>query len=159
MLDAKPLDADATFLTGLPDAPLSLSFSQGPGFGEGVGDGIGTGNGSGTGPGVGPGSGGGLGGGAYRLRNGVIPPTLLKQIKPNYTAEALRRRIQGTVAIEAIVGRDGIPLAIRITRSLDPGGLDEEAIQAVLEWRFTPGRLGGAPVDVLVTILLDFRVL
>jgi TonB family protein len=60
--------------------------------------------------------------------------------------------------LEVVVGRDGIPLAIRITRSLDPRGLDEEAIAAVREWRFTPGRVADVPVDVLVTIQLDFRV-
>jgi protein TonB len=158
VLDAKPLASGTTSLIGLPDAPSSLPFSQGPGFGGGVGEGTGTGIGSGTGPGVGPGSGGGFGGGAYRLGSGVTPPTLLKQVKPRYTAEGLRLRIQGTVALEVVVSRDGIPIAIRITRSLDPGGLDEEAIVAVREWRFTPGRIGDTPVDVLVTILLDFNV-
>ena len=49
-------------------------------------------------------------------------------------------------------------MAIRVTRSLDRGGLDEEAIAAVREWRFTPGRIGNTPVDVLVTILMDFNV-
>ena len=43
-------------------------------------------------------------------------------------------------------------------RSLDPGGLDERAIAAVNEWRFEPGRLAGRPVDVLVTVYLDFTI-
>ena len=158
VLDARPLASGTTFLPGLSDASPMLPFSQGPGFGGGVGEGTGTGIGSGTGPGVGPGSGGGFGGGAYRLGSGVTPPTLLSQVKPKYTAEGLRLRIQGTVALEVVVSRDGIPIAIRVTRSLDPGGLDEEAIIAVREWRFTPARIGDTPVDVLVTIFLDFRV-
>ncbi|HLG54269.1 MAG TPA: energy transducer TonB [Vicinamibacterales bacterium] len=158
VLDAKPLASGTALLTGLPDASPSLPFSQGPGVGGGVGDGTGSGIGSGIGPGVGPGSGGGFGGGAHRLGSGVVPPTLLQQVKPKYTAEALRQRIQGTVALEVVVSRDGIPLAIRVTRSLDPGGLDQEAIAAAREWRFTPGRIGDVPVDVLVTILLDFSV-
>ena len=158
VLDAKPLASGTTLLAGLPDASPSLSFSQGPGFGGGVGEGTGTGVGSGTGPGVGPGSGGGFGGGAYRLGSGVTPPTLLLEVKPKYTAEAMRRRIQGTVVLEAVVSRDGIPIAVRVTRSLDPGGLDQEAMVAAREWRFTPGRIGETPVDVLVTIVLDFNV-
>jgi outer membrane biosynthesis protein TonB len=44
-----------------------------------------------------------------------------------------------------------------VTRSLDPG-LDDEAIAATREWRFEPGRVGNTPVDVLVTVLLDFNV-
>ena len=158
VLDAKPLASGTAFLVGLPDAPTSLPFSQGPGFGGGVGEGAGSGIGSGTGPGVGPGSGGGFGGGAYRVGSGMVPPTVLKEVKPKYTAEAMRLRIQGTVALEVIVSRDGVPLSVRVTRSLDPGGLDQEAIAAAREWRFTPGRIGNTPVDVLVTILLDFNV-
>jgi len=48
-------------------------------------------------------------------------------------------------------------VAIRVTRSLDPG-LDEEAVIAAREWRFVPARVGDVPVDVIVTILLDFNI-
>jgi TonB family protein len=157
LLDAKALGAEATMMTGLPEASPSLPFSRGSGGGEGVGGGTGSGIGSGTGPGVGPGSGGGFGGGAYRLGGGVIPPTLLKQVTPKYTADAMGQRIQGLVALEVVVSREGIPTAIRVTRSLDPG-LDGEAVVAARQWRFTPGRVGDRPVDVIVTILLDFNV-
>jgi TonB family protein len=157
-LAAMPLASGTSLLIGLPDAPSSLPFSQGPGFGGGVGEGIGTGIGSGTGPGFGPGSGGGFGGGAYRLGGtGVVAPALLKEVKPKYTPDALRDRIQGTVILEAVVGRDGVPLAIRVIRSLDPE-LDHEAVLAARDWRFTPGRIGTTPVDVLVTIELIFQI-
>jgi protein TonB len=133
-------------------------MSGGPGSGGGVGTGVGTGVGSGTGPGLGQGAGGGFGGGTYRVGGGVIAPTLVKQVRPKYTSEALRDKIQGTVILEVVVGRDGIPAAIQVTRSLDPYGLDREAIEAVREWRFIPGRIGGTPVDVLVSVQLDFRL-
>jgi protein TonB len=158
VLDAKPLASGTTLLVGLPDAGASFPFSQGPGLGEGVGEGTGSGIGAGIGAGVGPGSGGGFGGGAYRPGNGVVPPTLLRDVKPKYTPEAMQQRIQGTVALEVVVSREGIPLAIRVTRSLDPGGLDQEAIAAAREWRFAPGRIGDTPVDVLVAIVLDFSI-
>ena len=159
LLDVVPVASGTAFLVGLPEALRSSDLSQGDiGLGGGVGEGTGTGSGSGAGAGLGAGSIRGFGGGAYRLGSGVVPPTLLKQVRPTYTTEALRLRIQGTVMLEVVVGRDGIPLALRITRSLDPGGLDEEAIAAVREWRFTPGRVADVPVDVLVTIQLDFRV-
>jgi TonB family protein len=60
--------------------------------------------------------------------------------------------------LELVVTRDGLPSNIRITQSLDPRGLDEQAIGAVRQWRFAPGRLGGTPVDVLVTVVLDFSI-
>jgi TonB family protein len=126
--------------------------------GGGVGTGSGTGIGSGRGPGLGAGSGGGTGGGIYRPGGAVSAPRLIKEVKPKYTPEALRDRIQGTVVLEAVVSGDGCATRIQVVRSLDVGGLDEEAVAAVAQWRFEPGRLAGAPVDVLVVIMLDFSV-
>jgi len=131
LLDTVPLASGTALLSGLPEALPSPDVSGGLGLGGGVGEGTGTGSGPGSGAGLGAGSSRGFGGGAYRLGSGVVPPTLLKQVRPNYTTEALRLRIQGTVILEVVVGCDGIPLTIRITRSLDPGGLHEEAIAAV----------------------------
>ena len=68
------------------------------------------------------------------------------------------RRIQGTVGLELVVRANGLPSNIRVVRSLDPNGLDEEAIIAAGQWRFEPGRLNGQPVDVLVTLLIDFWI-
>ena len=157
VLDAKPLASGTTFVIGAPDVPPGLPFSQGPGSGGGVGEGTGTGIGSGTGPGIGPGSGGGIGGGVYRPGGGVVGPVLVTEVKPIYTAEALRLKVQGSVLLEAVVGIDGIPTRVRVTRPLFPG-LDEAAVAAAREWRFLPGRIGGTPVDVLVTIQMDFRI-
>jgi TonB family protein len=157
VLDAKPLASGTAFVIGAPDAAPWLPFSQGPGSGGGVGEGTGTGIGPGTGPGIGAGAGGGFGGGVYRPGGGVVPPVLVKEVKPAYTPEALRLRIQGSVLLEAIVGTDGIPVAIRVMRPLERG-LDEAAVAAARQWRFVPGRVGGTPVDVVVTIQMDFRV-
>jgi TonB family protein len=157
-LDAKPLASGAFEQTGLPNGTFVTGTSTGPGSGGGVGTGLGTGIGPGRGPGLGPGSGGGTGGGAYRPGGAVSAPSLISQVKPLYTAEALENQIQGTVVLEAIVTSDGCASQIRVVRSLDRGGLDEEAVTAVAQWRFEPGRLGGAPVDVIVTILVDFLI-
>ena len=78
-------------------------------------------------------------------------------MRPTYTADALRNRIQGSVILEAIVRRDGQADAIRVIRSLDPE-LDAQAIQALRQWRFRPGRLGDTLVDVLVSVVIDFTI-
>jgi TonB family protein len=107
---------------------------------------------------MGPGAGGGIGGGIYRPGGSVTTPTVIREIRPTYTPEAMRAKVQGLVVLDVVVQRDGTPGDIRIVRSLDPGGLDGQAILAVRGWRFNPGRLNGAPVDVLVTIELMFRI-
>ena len=141
-------------LTGLPSVP-----SQGSGSGGGAGTGTGTGIGSGSGSGLGPGSGGGTGGGVYRPGNGVVMPRVLSEVKPSYTADAMRQKIQGVVMVEAVVMPDGGVGQVQVVRSLDRNyGLDDEAIKAVRRWRFAPGTRFGQPVPVLVEIELTFTL-
>jgi TonB family protein len=158
LLDAKPLASGDREQVGLPSGGVGFGTSTGPGSGGGVGTGTGTGIGPGRGPGLGDGVGGGLGGGVYRPGGSVTAPQLLQQVRPKYTPDALERRIQGTVVIELIVTAEGAPTAIRVVRSLDPDGLDNEAIDAVRQWKFAPGRRNATPVAVLVTVLLDFTI-
>jgi periplasmic protein TonB len=158
VLDALPLASGTSSQMGLPAGGVTYGTSTGPGSGGGVGSGTGTGIGSGRGPGIGPGSGGGFGGGAYRPGGAVTRPQLLSQVKARYTSEALERKIQGSVWLEVVVTREGRTGDVRVLRSLDPGGLDDEAISAVSQWRFKPGRLAGTPVDVMVTIAMDFLI-
>lgn len=158
VLPSVPLASGTVWQMGAPEARSSLPFSQGPGSGGGVGEGTGTGIGPGRGPGFGPGTGGGFGGGAYRPGNGVSAPVLLSQVRPLYTSEAMRLKIQGTVVLDVVVGDDGVPSVIRVVRSLDEHGLDLEAVRAVRQWRFDPGRIGGTPVAVLVRIVLEFHI-
>ena len=158
VLDARPLASGIADQIGLPVGGVAEGTSTGPGSGGGVGTGTGTGLGSGRGPGVGPGSGGGFGGGAYREGGAITSPRLLVQVRPNYTSEALARRIQGAVWLDVVVTREGRVADVRVTRTLDPGGLDDEAIKAARLWQFAPGRLSGQPVDVLVTLVMDFSI-
>ena len=141
-------------LTGLPAV-----VSQGSGSGGGAGTGTGTGIGPGSGSGLGPGSGGGTGGGVYRPGNGVVMPTVLSEVKPSYTADAMRQKIQGIVMVEAVVMPDGGVGQVQVVRSLDPTfGLDQEAVKAVRRWRFRPGTRLGQAVPVLVEIELTFTL-
>ena len=135
------------------------SASQGLGTAGGAGTGTGTGIGPGQGPGLGQGSGGGTGGGVYRPGNGVELPRVIQEVKPQYTAEAMRAKVQGTVLLECVVLPDGRVGNVEVVKSLDPTfGLDGEAIKAAKMWRFVPGRRFGEPVAVLVTIELTFTL-
>lgn len=125
------------------------------------GGGRGTGIGTGTGSGVGEGTGGGFGGGVYNIGNGVTSPVLVREVKPNYTGDAMRAKLQGVVEMEAVVLPDGSvdPRSIKITRSLDSSfGLDQQAIIAVKQWRFRPGIYKGQPVPVRVNVELTFTL-
>ena len=132
--------------------------SAGPGTGGGIGSGRGTGVGSGRGSGVGPGSGGGIGGGVFRIGGGVSQPRLLYKVEPEYSEEARKAKYQGVVMLAVEVWEDGLAHNIRVLRSLGLG-LDEKAVEAVKQWKFSPGKKDGKPVKVLAQIQVSFRLL
>jgi protein TonB len=131
--------------------------SNGPGTGAGAGSGQGTGLGQGTGSGIGPGSGGGTGGGPYRPGSGITPPSILREVKPDYTDEARRRGVAGDVVLEIVVKKDGGVGDVRILQGLG-AGLDQRAVDAVRAWRFSPARRFGTPVDVIVEVAVEFKL-
>jgi len=137
---------------GIPGPP-----SSGPGTGGGIGTGEGGGVGPGKGAGVGPGEGGGTGGGPFRVGGGVSAPTVLYRIEPNYSEEARRARYQGSVILSAIVRKDGTIQILKVVRGLGLG-LDENAVEALRQWRFTPGTRSGEPVDVALNIEINFAL-
>jgi TonB family protein len=131
--------------------PFELS-SRGPGSGPGA-DGI---RGTGAGPTQGPGIGGGDG---EYPGNGVSWPRLVQEVKPNYTAAAMRAQVEGLVELEILVLPDVSVGRVNIVRSLDSRfGLDDEAIKAVWRWRFDPGRRAGKAVPVRVGVELSFNL-
>jgi TonB family protein len=166
-LDAEPLPvviapivvapADSRNRLGVPTDVTAESESRGLGRGGGAGTGIGTGLGEGDGRGVGPGSGGGVGGGPYRPGSGIEPPRVLQEVKADYPEDARRRGIAGDVVLEIVVRRDGSVGDVKIVRRLE-GGLSEQAVAAVRQWRFAPARRLGAPVDVTVEVAVEFKL-
>jgi TonB family protein len=80
----------------------------------------------------------------------------VREVRAAYTDEARRRGISGEVILEIVVRRDGSVGDIKILRGLG-GGLNERAVDAVRQWRFTPSTLKGSPVDVLVEVSVEFK--
>jgi TonB family protein len=158
MAPVAPVAADTKNQEGLlKEVPKELPPSQGAGTGGGTGSGQGTGIGEGSGSGIGAGEGGGTGGGPYRPGSGVSPPRLIKEVRADYTDTARRQNIAGEVVLEIVVRSDGSVGDVRILRRLG-SGLDERAVQAVRQWRFSPARLKGTPVDVIVEVSVEFKL-
>jgi periplasmic protein TonB len=149
--------ADTRNRVGVLDQTPVEHDSRGPGRGGGAGTGTGTGLGAGDGRGIGPGSGGGTGGGPYRPGSGIEPPRLLREVKADYTEDARQRSISGAVVLEIVVRRDGSVGDIRILQGL-AGGLNDRAVHAVRQWRFSPAHRQGAAVDVIVEVAVEFKL-
>lgn len=159
-LPVRPMNAGQMASLGAVDgSPLAPPASRGPGANGGAGTGQDGGSGPGRGPGLGPGGPRGTGDGAFVVGNGVTAPQLVHEVKPTYTTEAMRARIQGEVELSAIVRPDGSVTDLQVLRSLDGMfGLDEEAIRAARQWRFRPGTRFGQPVAVYVKIAVGFTM-
>ncbi|MEQ1728952.1 MAG: TonB family protein [Vicinamibacterales bacterium] len=159
-IPALTLSSGAEVLAGALDGPPGPPTpSLGSGSGGGAGTGTGTGIGSGSGSGLGAGSGGGTGGGVYQPGNGVTLPRILREVKPAYTSDAMRAKVQGTVLLQCVVRPDGSVSDIQVLRSLDSVfGLDQEAMKAARQWRFAPGTRMGQAVPVQITIELTFTL-
>jgi protein TonB len=151
-IPAQPMAGALDIAVGLIGAPPAIGTDRGPGSGSGAGTGKGSGSGEGEGADVGRGISSGTGA-------GVTLPQLVKEVRPNYTAEAMRAKTQGVVLLECVVMPDGTVGEARILRSLDPAfGLDQEALKAVKQWRFVPGKRNEEPVLVVVTIEVAFTL-
>lgn len=153
-----PAAADPRDHAGLPwrDATPNTE-SRGAGAGGGIGSGTGTGLGAGDGAGLGDGSGAGTGGGPYRAGSGVTPPSMLHEVKPDYTEEARRQNIEGDVDLEIVVRSDGTVGQVTVLHGLG-AGLDQRAVDAVRQWRFAPAHFKGAAVDVIVQVAVEFKL-
>ena len=79
-----------------------------------------------------------------------------ENVRPVYPVDAQAARIQGIVIIEAIIDRDGYVRDAKVLRSV--AMLDDAAITAVRQWQFTPTLLNGVPVEVVMTVTVNFTL-
>ena len=95
--------------------------------------------------------------GAFRIGEGVSVPTIVSRIDPTYSQQAREERLQGTVALEAVVLEDGSARVVSLIRGLGLG-LDENAVQALERWTFEPSMKDGKAVKIALTIEVNFRL-
>jgi periplasmic protein TonB len=95
--------------------------------------------------------------GVFLVVSGITAPKIIKSARPNYPPEAMRAKIQGRVKMELVVQADGTVGEVRVVRSVDRKfGLDDAAVKAVKEMRFTPAMKDGVAVPVLLSTEMDF---
>ena len=90
---------------------------------------------------------------------GVQLPALVEEVHPSYTSEAKEARLVGSVMLSAVVDQAGRVASVEVTESLDSElGLDNEAVVALRQWRFSPGTRFGEPVPVRVDVEMRFSL-
>jgi TonB family protein len=154
--------------------------SNGPGKGGGVGTGEGPGVGEGNGPGVGPGSKGNMGGGenspgccgkggspggnpnedpdrVFKVGEVTTRARVLSKPEPQYTEEARRGQITGTVILSVVFSRTGQVTNIRAVQPLCCG-LTEKAMGAARQIRFVPATREGQAVSTRMQLEYNFNL-
>ncbi len=91
-----------------------------------------------------------------RVGGEVIAARGLHQPKPVYPPMAIMAHVQGTVVLQAIIGRDGTVQDLKVLGG--PALLIRAAIEAVKTWRYQPTLLNGEPVDVLTEVSVNFTL-
>jgi TonB family protein len=89
----------------------------------------------------------------------VTVPSVVHEVRPIYTAEAMRRKVNGTVLLNAVVLPTGRVGDVVVAVSLDKEyGLDDEAVRALKDWRFEPGTREGRPAPVIVSVAMSLSL-
>lgn len=93
----------------------------------------------------------------YPIGGPVTDPIPIRNPNPGYTAQARERKVEGTILLAVVIGKDGSVSGVRVLRGLGYG-LDESAIDTVSrKWLFKPSTLYGRPVAVQATVEVTFR--
>ena len=88
---------------------------------------------------------------------GMTPPVAIQTTPPAYSLEAFKRRLEGVVTVLAEFDIDGNAKVLRVVKGLG-FGLDENAIAALQQWRFTPAYRNGRRVSVIANIDVLFNM-
>jgi len=91
-----------------------------------------------------------------RMHSGLRQPQKIVHVPPKYPAAAQAARIGGVVILEAVIDTAGGVQSVKVLRSIPL--LDQAAIDAVRQWRFTPTLLNGQPVPIIMTVTVSFTL-
>ena len=91
-----------------------------------------------------------------RVGAGVETPQLVHRVEPAYPPDAVAARVEGTVVVEATVDERGQVQEVRVLRSIE--SLDQAAIDAGMQWQYSPLRLNDQPARFILTVNVSFRL-
>ena len=93
---------------------------------------------------------------AYRTGGAIREPRKVQHVPAIYPEIARNARVEGTVILEATIDERGVVTDARVLRSVPL--LDNAALAALRQWRYTPTLLNGVPVRVLMTVTFRFSL-
>jgi TonB family protein len=95
-------------------------------------------------------------GGPIRVGGNAQESKLIRKVEPVYPEEALQARVQGKVVLRIAVNEEGSVTQAEVLQGHPL--LNESALAAVRQWRYSPTLLNGVPVPVLATVTVIFNL-
>ena len=92
----------------------------------------------------------------WRPRGELSGPVPIEKADPEYPPDMIREHVTGEVVLYAIIRKDGSVDSIQVVRGLEPE-LDRNAIRALAQWKFRPGRRAGVAVDLEAVVHIPFN--
>jgi len=86
----------------------------------------------------------------------LTPPMKVKDVRPRYKQEWLSEKLEANILLEARIGTDGSVRGVNVISPVN-AQLEDEAIEAVSQWRFTPTYLNCEPVEVQMFVTVKFK--
>jgi len=98
--------------------------------------------------------------GSERIRVGgmVHAARLIQRVNPVYPPDLQARGLEGTVLLQAVVSKEGVPLSLRVQNTPANQEFANAALNAVRQWRYEPTLLNGEPIEVVTSIEVDFNL-
>ena len=85
----------------------------------------------------------------------VMERLVIHRVEPVYPAEARQANLQGIIALDIVVGKDGSVVSMRALNG--PDVLARAAMDALRWWKFEPYRINGEPAVVETTVAVEFK--
>ena len=92
---------------------------------------------------------------AVRVGGNVQAAKLVRQVRPAYPPDLQAQGIEGTVLVDAVISKDGIPLSLAVRNTAANREFADAALDAIRQWRYSSTLLNGEPVEVVTTVTID----
>jgi TonB family protein len=91
---------------------------------------------------------------------GCMNPTPYRRVKsvaPEYPSDARQQHLQGTVAVDVLIGTDGVPIIRKVVAS-PSASLERSSRNAIAGWRYEPAACEGKPVQVETVLRINYAL-
>jgi TonB family protein len=95
--------------------------------------------------------------GGSRMADGATTPIVIYTVEPQFTEEARKAKVMGTVLVKMTVDTEGRPENVHVVRRIGYG-LDQKAVEAVSQYRFKPAMKHDKPVEEALNIEVNFQI-